>query len=131
MRRREFIKLMGGAAVAWPVTAHAQQSAMPVIGFMNLSTARPFMEAALRQCLSEAGYIDRFMKSGRRAGRASGIDEVRSQSPRRIGLSSRVGVIVSCTVGNSMLRWHDRVTGEARRRNEPAGNRCSSREHYR
>jgi putative tryptophan/tyrosine transport system substrate-binding protein len=60
MRRREFITLLGGTAVAWPLAAGAQQVAMPVVGFMSSGSPGPLRRqiAAVHEGLKEAGYVD-------------------------------------------------------------------------
>lgn len=60
MRRREFITLFGGSAVAWPITALAQEASLPVVGFLSIESLRPFAHtlAAFKRGLSESGYVE-------------------------------------------------------------------------
>jgi putative ABC transport system substrate-binding protein len=58
LRRREFITLLGSAAAAWPLGARAQQTAMPLVGYVRSGarTASAHLEAAFRQGLHSTGF---------------------------------------------------------------------------
>ena len=59
MRRREFITLLGGAAM-WPLSARAQQKAIPIVGFINSASPKPYAPnvKGFLEGLKEAGYIE-------------------------------------------------------------------------
>jgi putative ABC transport system substrate-binding protein len=60
MRRREFLGVLGGAAAAWPLAAHAQQPALPVVGFVRDGSADTAVRyvAGFRKGLNETGFIE-------------------------------------------------------------------------
>ena len=112
--RRDFITLLGGAA-AWPLPARAQQSAVPVIGFLSTASQVPVANfvAAFLQGLNEAGYVEGkdVMIEYRWA-----EDQFDRLTALQLSLQLRVAVIVA---GQMHRQW--------RQRQQPRQYRSSSR----
>ena len=107
MMRREFITLLGGAAAALPLAAHAQQPAMPVIGYLGANTpsAENQRIAAFVQRLRELGWIE---------GRTIAI-EVRWAEGRNERFAEIVAEFVRLKVDSLSRREPQRSSQQSRR----------------
>jgi putative ABC transport system substrate-binding protein len=102
MRRRDFIRVLGGAAATWPVAARAQQASVPIVGYIDVfapETGASYV-AAFRKGLNEAGFVD-----GRNVAieyrstydRAGGSAQLAAEFVRR-----RVSIIVSSSLNTAL-----------------------------
>jgi ABC-type uncharacterized transport system substrate-binding protein len=135
MRRREFIKAITASAAAWPLSARAQRSAMPVIGFLRSTSAAgsEHLVAAFEQGLKEAGFVEGQNvaidyrwgndQSDRLAGLAA--DLIRRQAAVIIGnvLATRAIMVATTTIPIVFVGGGDPVrTGLVASLNHPGGN---------
>src|SRR5262249_4842773 len=102
MKRRAFMTLIGGAAVAWPLAARAQQPAMPVVGILGSGSTSAFTHllGAFRQGLKETGYVEGqnvAIEMHWAEGRFERLSELAADLVRR-----RVAVMVTTGVSSSL-----------------------------
>ena len=91
MRRRDFVTLLGGSAIAWPLAVHAQQRAMPVIGYLGIRSAESDASrlTGLRRGLNETGYVE-------------GRNSVEPPSKRHSFATSKFGTVSETATGESV-----------------------------
>ncbi len=113
MRRREFIAGLGGAA-SWPLVARAEQTTMPVIGFLStMPSAENPTQAAFRRGLAEEGYVE---------GKNLAIEK-RFTNFRPELMKEAAGDLVRLEV-NVIFAAHPEAVAAAQERNEQYSYRC-------
>src|SRR5262245_47169194 len=121
MRRREFITLIGGAAAAWPLAAHAQQPAMPVIGLLNPTSSDGYAERlrGFRQGVKDAGYVERENVTIEYYWGENQVDRLPALADELV--RRPVSVIAAASSSRSPTQWDLRADCRSPSRPEPLG----------